>query len=382
MDRVLVRYSEIGTKSRRVAGRMLDRLADRVAERLDHEGHDASVATIQGRVVATTDAAETVAPALAELPGVASTSPARRVEVDADAIAAATDRLEVASPFAVRVNAAGEQPFTSEALEARLGARIQDRTGAAVDLESPRTTVEVDARPEGAFVFTERHVGPGGFPVGSQAPLVALISGGIDSPVAAYEAMTRGADVEPVYVYNRPFAAGDHLARFESSLSKLVRLHPAKTWRYRLVDFEPVNEALVSVGAGRMVVHRRVMFRVAAHVAEATGAAGIVTGEALGQKSSQTAANLAMTSAAVDLPVHRPLLTVPKEEIVRRARGLGTFEDALVDSACRTIAPDHPATRLGAGRLEALEREVDVDRLVEAAIDRTEVRELAAARAT
>lgn len=374
MDHVLVRYSEIGTKSRPVAGRMRSRLRDRVAERLAYEAiEDAAVETIPGRVLVATEHAADAAPALAELPGVASTSPARRVPAEFDALAAATDDLTVESPFAVRVNTAGDQPFASEDLEGELGAHIQERTGAAVDLETPATTVEVDVRDEGAFVFSERYAGPGGFPVGSQDPLVALISGGIDSPVAAYAAMCRGVDIEPVYFYNRPMAAGDHLVRFESALSKLVRMHPAKAWRYHLVDLEGVNEALAAVGTGRMVLHRRILFRVADHIAEETGAVGIVTGEAIGQKSSQTPANLALTSAAAERPIHRPLLTEPKDEIVRRARELGTYEDAVVDSACRTIAPEHPTPRLGENRLESLEAEVDVDALVEAAIEGIEV---------
>jgi thiamine biosynthesis protein ThiI len=381
MDHVLVRYSEIGTKSRPVAGRMRSMLRDRVAERLAYENiEDAEVETIPGRVLVATDATETAAPMLVELPGVASTSPARRVDAEFDAIAAATDDLPVTSPFAVRANTAGDQPFTSEELEGELGAHVQERTGADVDLETPATTVEVDARDEGAFVFVERFDGPGGFPVDSQDPLVALISGGIDSPVAAYEAMTRGCDIEPVYFYNKPFAAGDHVARFESALSKLVRIHPAKDWRYHLVDLEPVNEALQAVDTGRMILHRRVLFRVAEQIAAETGAVGLVTGEAIGQKSSQTAANLALTTAAVDCPIHRPLLTVPKDEIVRRARALGTYEDAVVDSACRTIAPEYPTPRLGENKLEGLESEVDIDGLVAAAIKNVEVVEFADAR--
>jgi len=378
MDHVLVRYSEIGTKSNSVAKRLRTRLRDRVAERLGYEGHEeVDVMQVPGRVVIATPAAHDAARAVAELPGVASASPVERVDARFDAIAAATDHLAIEAPFAVRVNTAGYQPFESESLEQKLGARIQERTDAAVDLESPATTVEIDIRDAGAFVFDERYAGPGGFPVGSQEPLVALISGGIDSPVAASEILARGSDIEPVYFYNRPMAAGDHRARFEAVLSKLVRLHPAKTWRYHLVDMAPVNEALSEIGTGRMVLHRRVMFRVAEHVAQTTGAVGLVTGEAIGQKSSQSPANLALTAAAVELPVHRPLLTVPKDDIVHRARALGTFEEAVVDAACRTIAPEHPTPSLGQNRLEALEAEVDIDRLVNIANDRIEVVDIA-----
>lgn len=369
MNHVLVRYAEIGTKSAEVQDRLLGLLRERVAERLDYEGVDAAVSRLDGRILVETAAARPAAQAVAELPGVASSSPAVRTAPDIAAIAAATDQFDVGETFRLDATTAGTHGFSSQDVNAAVGATVAERTGADVDLDDPDTRIEADVRPPGAFVFSERFSGPGGFPVGSQATLAALVSGGIDSPVAAYEAMTRGSAIVPVYVYNRPYAAGDHVARLEAALDTLRRFHPGREWYYHRVDMEPVNEGLRSVGPGRMLLHRAVMFRTAERIAREEGLAGLVTGESIGQKSSQTVANLARTTGTVDLPVHRPLLTEPKAAITEQARSLGTFEAARLDSACRTLAPDTPATALDRDRFAALAADVGLDDLVDGAVE-------------
>lgn len=369
MDHVLVRYAEIGTKSEGVQLEMLDRLADRIDERIAYEELDGTVTQIRGRLLVSTTEPTTVAKRLRTVPGVASTSPVWRTDTTIDAIRDVTDELDVGPSFGVDTNSAGDHGLSSQSVNEAIGAHIEDRTGASVDLDNPSTWVEIDIRESGAYVFTQRFDGPGGFPVGSQTTVAALISGGIDSPVAAYEVMTRGAPVVPVYFYNRPYAAGDHLARFESMLDRLERYHPGGDWSYYRVDMAPVNTALEDVDTGRMLLHRAIMFRTAAHIVEDAGLAGIVTGESIGQKSSQTATNLRLTSNQVDHPVYRPLLTATKAEITGRARELGTYEVSTVDSACRTIAPTNPATALSADRFEELAAAVDLKRLVSEAID-------------
>jgi thiamine biosynthesis protein ThiI len=378
MNHVLIRYGEIGTKSRGVRRRMLRLLNQRLRERLAFEDVQASVRPIHGRLVVETGTeADGVAAALGELPGVVSTSPAIRTEPTTDAIKDATDHLDVGETFGVDANVAGERDFGSDDVNQDIGAYVEKRTGAAVNLDDPATWIEIDVRTEAAYVFTERYEGPGGFPVGSQDSLGALISGGIDSPVAAHAVMTRGADVIPIYFYNKPIAAGDHRLRFEESIDTLRRFHPGKKWYYYCIDMESVNEALMAVEGGRMILHRIIMFRVAERIAERKGLAGIVTGESLGQKSSQTAANLEATSRAIDCPLYRPLLTDPKESITQRAKVVGTFETATVASACRSLAPDSPAPEIEQESLASLQREVDIDTLVEQALEDTEKREIA-----
>lgn len=378
MDHVLVRFGEIGTKSRQVRRNMLRILVQRLQDRLAYEDVDASVRTIQGRLIVDVQDgdANAVAGALGELPGVVSASPAIRTEPDLAAIETATEELTVGATFGVDANVAGEHGFGSDDLNRQVGAHVEAHAGATVDLDDPETWVEIDVREEEAYVFTDRIEGPGGFPVSSQDPLAALISGGIDSPVAAHAAMTRGADVVPVYFYNRPFAAGDHLVRFEEAVDTLRRFHPGKRWYYHQVDMSDVNDRLMAVDGGRMLLHRIVMFRVAERIADRGGLAGLVTGESMGQKSSQTAVNLARTSEAVDLPVHRPLLTETKSTITQRAREIGTFESATVNSACRSIAPDSPSPEMARDRLASLARDVELEDLVDRADEATERVEL------
>lgn len=372
MDSVLVRYSEIGTKSDRVQRSMLDQLQDRISERLAYEDTEpTSIKRIPGRIVITASNPCQIASLVSEVPGVQSTSPVQETAGTIPAIKTATQEIHVDQSFGVKTNRVGDHPFSSTDVNHEIGAFIQSNTGATVDLDTPEKWVEIDIRGNTAFVFAQRNTGPGGFPVGSQDPLIALISGGIDSPVAAHAVMTRGSDITPLYFYNKPFAAGDHIGRMESVLRKLRRFHPGKDWYYYLVDMEPINTKLLEIDAGRMLLHRAVMFGVASHFVRENNLSGIVTGESIGQKSSQTTANLHISSRAAQEPIFRPLLTVQKDEVIERAKELGTFEDAVVNSACKSLAPTPPATHLSQSRFDELADTVELQSLITTAIEHT-----------
>ncbi|MFB6190037.1 MAG: tRNA sulfurtransferase [Candidatus Nanohaloarchaea archaeon] len=377
MEHVLVRYSDIGTKSRHVRNQMRQVLRQRVEDRLEYEGLDYSrVSAEPGRIIVESEQPGKAARVVAELPGVASASPAVRTEAGIGAMKEASARFDCGDSFGIQANRAGDHSFDSQNIKQELGAHFQELTGAEVDLDDPETLLEVDVRGEDAYLFTERFQGPGGLPVGTQDPVAMLISGGIDSPVAAFEMMKRGADIFPIYFYNKPIAAEDHLMRFEASLEKLRRFHPGKKWEYHVVDMEEVNRELMELGRGRMVIHRIVMFRAAEELAEREGLNGLATGEALGQKSSQTTRNLDLTSSMVGGAVFRPLLSWNKEEITERAREIGTYEEAKIASACRTMAPEQPATRLSEKDFNELRARVDIDGLVETAVEAAEKRAL------
>ena len=384
-DTVVVRYSgEIGTKSSAVQRRMERRLADNLEAMLAERGVPGEVELHPTRPLVRTDgpvAACDAAEAAADVFGVVSASPARSVppEFDAilDALADAGRACYDGGSFAVSARRAGtDYPFTSHDVEVDGGAAVYeavaDRFEPAVDLDDPDHTFGVEVRPEEAFVYTETAGGPGGLPLGSQAPLVALVSGGIDSPVAAYEVMRRGSPIVPVYLELGEFGGPDHEARAMETVTTLSRYAPGRelpVWRVPAGD--DLADFAAAIESGRMLVFRRYMYAVAGEIARREGAHGVVTGEALGQKSSQTAQNLAVTSAAIDLPVHRPLLSMDKAAIVERAREIGTFADSTIPAGCNRLAPSRPETRGSLAGVEGLEPD-DLAERAERAASRAE----------
>jgi thiamine biosynthesis protein ThiI len=373
-DHLLVRYGEIGTKSQPVKSQMIDSLRQRVEDRLEYE--DAEYGTVsvnEGRIIVDkVGNAEELAGKISETPGVVSASPAKKTGSSIEEMKETVSGLEVGETFGVRANHSGKHEFDSQDVDRELGDHIRNEKNSEVDLDDPETWVQVDIRFEDTYIFTEKFEGPDGVPVGFSGTAAALISGGIDSPVSAHEIMKRGVDIIPVYFYNKPVAAEDHYLRFRSVVDKLKRFHPAKDWKGYKVDMEEVNRELMDIGKGRMVLHRRLMFAVAEKIARQEGLNGLVTGESLSQKSSQTSTNLKITSRVTDLPIHRPLLTHSKNEITDKARELGTFEDAKIASACSTMAPKSPSTEMDTQELNYLEEKIDFEELVDTAMENAE----------
>jgi len=367
-DTVLVSFGELATKSREVRGKMTHRLRDNVAALLDARGVDGTVDRDWARIVIRpTDAADTdrAARVAAGAMGVVWARPAARCPATLDAVSETLTTLARGAPpvatYAVRARRAGESnahDFSSRDIEREGGRAVGDATDAAVDLDDPDRTYHVEVRDDHAHVSATSYDGPGGLPLGTQAPLVALVSGGHDSPVAAYEMMRRGAPVVPVYVDLGAYGGPDHEARAVATVGHLARYAPNFDCRVRVVPGEALAETLIeTVEDTRMLSWRRALLRVGEAVADREGAAGVVTGEAMGQKSSQTATNLTATDAAVDLPVHRPLLTWDKPDIVARAREIGTYDDSAIPVGCERLDPPFPAT--GATRAEVETAEPD-----------------------
>jgi thiamine biosynthesis protein ThiI len=332
------------------------RLAESVRTMLADRGIDGDVERRWTRplIHVTNEDIEAATAAASDVFGVVSASPAVVVDADRESIEAALARTAKAcytgGSFAVEARRAGDTtPFDSEDIGEFGGKAVWDavesRFDPEVDLDDPDLTFYVECREEEAFVFVEKRQGPGGLPIGTQEPLVVLISGGIDSPVAAYEAMRRGSPILPVYLDLGDYGGVDHRQRAIESVRKLAEYAPDQSFDLRIVDAGEIVDLLArTIDEGRMLAFRRYMYQVAETVARDNEAVGIVTGEAIGQKSSQTTANLGVTSQAVDLPVHRPLLTVDKEEIVERARALDTFDTSTISAGCNRFAPEQAET--------------------------------------
>jgi len=168
--------------------------------------------------------------------------------------------------------------------------------------------------------------------------------------------MRRGSPIVPVYLELGEFGGPDHEARAMETVATLSRYAPGQELGvFRVPAGEDLSAFAEDVESGRMLLFRRYMYAVAEHVARREGAYGIVTGEAAGQKSSQTVQNLAVTSAATTLPVHRPLFSTDKETIVERARAIGTFADSTIPAGCNRLAPSRPETQGTLAGVEALE---------------------------
>ncbi|GAB7093343.1 tRNA 4-thiouridine(8) synthase ThiI [Halolamina litorea] len=361
----------MGIKSGKVRGQMLDRLADNVRAILDDRGIAGRVERRWSRILIWPEEGDTAdrfgadeaARAAADAFGVVSTRPAIAVAPERDALETAAVSLAGDHPegatFAVRANRAGSaetHPFSSQEIEREVGAAVGETTGADVDLDDPDETYRLEIREEEAFVSVAEYDGPGGLPVGTQGKTVLLFSGGLDSPVAAWELFKRGLEVVPVYLDLGAYGGADHLARATETAEVVARSAPHVDARLRVVPAgDLVNDLVAATEPTRMLSLRRAMLRVAEGVADDVGAHSLATGESVGQKSSQTGPNLRTTDAAADRPVYRPLLTRDKPDIVEQAREIGTFVDATMNVGCERVAPDYPETNATISGVEAAE---------------------------
>jgi thiamine biosynthesis protein ThiI len=351
-DAVLVGFGEFGTKSSEVRAKMADRLAGSVRSLLETRGIAGEVDRRWSRLVVRTPRPEAIAEAVATLPGVAFARPVLVVEATRDAVFDALRTLArdhgPEESFAVdgtRVGPTDRHAFSGRDLNVEGGRLVEELTGAPVELDDPDRTYRIEVRGADAFVSTVRFEGPNGLPLGTQGRVAVLVSGGIDSPLATWRLMRRGCVPLPVYVDLGDYGGADHRARAFEVIRTLAERAPGEDVRPRVVDGSAVVDRLVAdVGDTRMLSLRRAMLVMAEAVARRDGAHAVATGESLGQKSSQTGANIAVTDAAATLPVHRPLLTADKSDIVAEARRIGTYDDSTLPAGCERVAPAHPET--------------------------------------
>lgn len=422
---VLVRYGEIGVKSARVQGRMEQRLAENVRATLDeagfklqessevHPGSDGQTSEFfeeEGRskrrggdrplrverertrlyVNTSVGQIEQVTAAVTDVFGVVSASPSVTTSPTLDAIgevfaetvaSKAIPTLTDGDSIAVSARRAGPpsaHPFSSPDIEETGGSAILTAASEAgmdftVDLDSPDHVFFVECREDKAYIFLEKRAGPGGLPLGCQEPLVALVSGGIDSPVAAWQAMRRGCPILPVYIDLGEYGGADHRARAIKSVNALEPFAPGHDLTGRVAPAgEVIAEIIQETNSHRMPVVRRLMYRIAEAVAANEGAVGIVTGESIGQKSSQTSATIRTTDAVTSRPVHRPLLTMDKNEITEQAKEIGTFDVSTVDAGCYRLAPDNPVTRPTLDAVRGAEP-ATIEKLVKSVVDTIEL---------
>lgn len=262
-------------------------------------------------------------------------------------------------------------PLKSPEINRQLGAAVKEKCGARVDLDHAEFTVTVEILPRDAFFGFDKIAGPGGLPVGASGRLVALISGGFDSPVAAYRMMQRGCRLIYVHFHGAPYQDGTSREKVRQLMSVLTR-HQF-TSRVYLVPFGEIQRQIVAAVARplRVVLYRRMMLRIAEAIARREKAKALVTGESLGQVASQTLDNMAVIEQAARLPILRPLIGMDKQEIIDQSRRIGTFEISSIpdQDCCQLFVPKHPATKARFHDVEADEAKFDVGELLRYALD-------------
>ena len=269
--------------------------------------------------------------------------------------------------FGVRVRRADKKhPWTSSELCRELGARIGERTGKKVDLSNPELWVELHLLSEEAILLWQKLPGPGGLPVGSAGRAVSLISGGIDSPVASHRMLKRGLELVYVHFHSAPYTSAASQYKVRDLVAHLAALQ-GPTSLYQ-IPFGEIQQTLVREAPAepRIILYRRFMLRVAEAIAETERALALVTGDSLGQVSSQTLANLDTVGRATSLPLLRPLVGMDKIEIIEAAERIGTYEISIEpdEDCCSYLMPRKPATWTRPDSLETIERGLDVKGLV------------------
>ena len=310
---------------------------------------------------------------LSRLPGIANFFRAVRTRCDFDAITDAVlgelAELEAGS-FRVTAKRADKRfPWTSPQIERELGYRIKTARGWDVDLEQPELTVRVEILSEWAFCSMTKEPGVGGLPSGVSGRVACLLSGGIDSPVAAYRLIKRGCRVRLIHFHSYPILS--HTSQDKvNEIAELLTRYQLETRLYCVAFGDIQRKVVLAVPPPlRVVIYRRLMLRIAERIARASGSSALVTGEAVGQVASQTLENLAVIGSVTSLPVLRPLVGMDKDEIVGAARRLGTYKISIIpdEDCCTLFTPKHPATKARSVQVEAAETGLPVDELVEEA---------------
>ena len=332
-------------------------------------------------------AAEEALRRLTLVPGIANIGLGRAVDLSLDAIERTALELMADGgfrSFAVRAKRANKQfPLRSLEIERRIGAAIAQQArrlgqNVAVDLRNPGRTCFIEVTHYRAVLYARKARGIGGLPPNSSGRLLCLLSGGIDSPVAAYKIIRRGVRLGFVHFHGSPAAPGDESEPVVRELVRRLTVYQGASKLY-LVPFDRIQREIVAKApqSFRILIYRRMMIRIAERLALRHKARGLVTGDSIGQVASQTLANMNAVGAASALPLYRPLCGADKEEIMTLARQIGTYAISTEPFAdcCPMYLPRSPEIFASIEKLDAAEAHLDIEALVKLGTDST-VREI------
>jgi thiamine biosynthesis protein ThiI len=385
-DHVVLHYGEIGTKSGNRA--FFEKALVRNVARIVRPWGDVDPRRESGRIAfplagIAPESHDALLDAVARTPGVEWVTAAVRTAPTMEALCAATAELARRATGTFKIQSRRTEktlPFDSMQLNRDVGAAVVAATGRKVDVHAPDVEYRIEVDAKAGYVHDARRRGPGGLPVGTAGKAVALLSGGIDSPVAAWRMMVRGCEVVALHLWNRSFS-GEGVREKVLDLGQALARHQG-VLVVHLVPFEEIQTAVVAASPAdlRMLLYRRAMLRVANIARRHEGALATIVGDAVGQVASQTLPNLAAVYDAAEPPVLAPLIGANKMDTVVAAQRIGTYDVSVRpgEDCCGLLVAKHPSTNATSAELRAVEQTMDVDALAAAAWEKRESRRLSA----
>lgn len=372
MKLYLIKYGEISLKGKNrrfFENRLLKNIAQRV------EPYGGKVEFFQGRIFVQSED-DRVIPVLQDTFGLVEVAPAIRIPLDMDILrAAAVEQVQALvaegkQSFKVQARRSNKGfALDSPALNREIGAEVLRHVpGIKVDVHDPDIRLVIEVRDQ-IYLYAKTYPALGGIPYGTAGKSVVLMSGGIDSPVAAFNMARRGVEMIPLHFQAKPYTS-------EMALDKVRRLVRRLTYYTDWLYFYHVNLLQAQIEMRKhcdqryfTILQRRFMTRIATRLAQERHALGITTGENMAQVASQTMEGIYCTNAATHLPVYRPLISLDKDDIVRQAKKLETYETSILpyEDCCTIFLPDQVATRPKLDAVLAEEAKLDMDTLLEQA---------------
>ncbi|MBU3965080.1 tRNA 4-thiouridine(8) synthase ThiI [Patescibacteria group bacterium] len=408
---IVVHYHEIGLKGKN-RGYFEEALRQNIVKSLDKAGVKYSrVARLSGRIVVYPDKdpeenEQKIAKELNYIFGIAYFSFGWQVSADLEKIEKALEEILIerlsayggknsparfdepktrrAKTFRISAKRSDKKfPLTSEEINQKVGECIIENFQFSifnfqlkVNLKNPDINCFIEITQDGAFLYFEKIKALGGLPVGVSGKVLSLISSGFDSPVAAWHIMKRGARVDFVHFHSYPRTSKASVNNVKELVKILNNYQSRVLGILYLVPLLGIQREVFSKCEAkyRIILYRRFMFRIAERLAEKIGAGVLVTGESLGQVASQTLENIKAASAAISIPVFRPLIGTDKEEIINEAKKIGTYDISSqpYEDCCSLFTPAHPETRARISAVEAEEQKLDIEKLTEEAMEKTE----------
>ena len=370
-DTVLIRYGELSTKGKN--RKDFIRRLDRNIRYMLRDFKDLQYKRTYDRIYIKLqdEDPEQIAERLKKVFGISSFSFTERVDSDIDAITARC--LEIAKEtkkktFKMLTKRHDKTfPMVSDAVNRHIAGVILDNTDLQVDVHNPQLLIRVEIHENDTYITSDKIPGAGGYPAGINGKVLLLLSGGIDSPVAAYELMKRGIEVEAVHFASPPYtsqAARDKVAE----LARLVSIYQGRM-KIHYLNFTDIQLAIYKAAGDPYAVTlmRRMMFRLAEMVAKQNNCLALGTGESVGQVASQTLSSMAVINDVIRIPVLRPLVCFDKVEIIDLARRIGTYETSILpyEDCCTIFDPKNPVTNPTIHKSEYYESKFDWQTMLE-----------------